>query len=55
MINSVHETGTSIQQSLHWVSESEIIFLFMDNAGRHGTDEIKRSMLVFYGMNIKYK
>jgi hypothetical protein len=42
MINSVHETGTSIRQSLHWVSESEIIYLFMDNAGGHGTDDIKR-------------
>lgn len=41
MLESVDETGNSIRKSMHWIPKEETIFLFMDNAGGHGTVETK--------------
>jgi hypothetical protein len=41
MMRSVEGVGTTIRQTLHWVDEDEPIYLFMDNAGGHGTNEAK--------------
>jgi hypothetical protein len=41
MLESVNETGNSIRKSMHWIPKEETNFLFMDNAGGHGTDETK--------------
>jgi hypothetical protein len=42
MLSSVDETGNSIRSALKWIPHSDTIFLFMDNAGGHGTDDIKK-------------
>ena len=41
MLDALNEIGTSIRQSYHWVSFETPIYLFMDNAGGHGTKEAK--------------
>jgi uncharacterized coiled-coil protein SlyX len=39
MKETMKEVGQKIRDAFHWVSEEEIIYLVMDNAGGHGTDE----------------
>lgn len=52
MLSVVDEIGTSIRKSFHWVDRTEIIHLFMDNAGGHGTDECKDKYVAI--LNEKY-
>eukprot|EP00957_Ditylum_brightwellii_P192132 14625800-Ditylum_brightwellii.AAC.1 len=33
------EVGMALCEKYHWVLESKMIYLYMDNAGGHGTDE----------------
>jgi len=39
MLKNIRTVGEAIRKSFHWVSNSEVIFLHMDNAGGHGTVE----------------
>jgi hypothetical protein len=41
MTNSINEIGKSIQNAYHFIPKTEIIYLFMDNAGGHGKNYIK--------------
>jgi hypothetical protein len=41
MLSSIREVGKAIRDKFHWVPAWVPIFLFMDNAGGHGTDEAK--------------
>jgi hypothetical protein len=41
MMDTIFEIGTSIRTSFKWVPEDVPIYLFMDNAGGHGTDQVK--------------
>ena len=41
MIDTVHEIGRSIRKTYSFLSKSQPIFLFMDNAGGHGKQDIK--------------
>jgi hypothetical protein len=41
MLESLEDAGTSIRSALHWVDSDDPIYLFIDNAGGHGTDEAK--------------
>ena len=42
MMDSIFEIGTAIQSSFHWVPQDVPIYLYMDNAGGHGINEIKK-------------
>ena len=42
MMNSIDEIGIAIRDSFHWVPRDVPIYLYMDNAGGHGTDDIKK-------------
>ena len=42
MLNNIDDIGQSIRTSYHWVERSKVIYLFMDNAGGHGTTENKQ-------------
>jgi hypothetical protein len=41
MLESLEDAGTSIWSAMHWVDSKDPIYLFIDNAGGHGTDEAK--------------
>jgi hypothetical protein len=41
LLQSLEGVGTSIRAALHWVDNEEPIYLFIDNAGGHGTSEAK--------------
>jgi hypothetical protein len=41
MMESIHEIGSSIRESMYWVPQSVYITLFMNNAGGHGKENIK--------------
>ena len=47
MINSINQIGITIRDAFHWVPRDVPIYLYMGNAGGHGTDAIKRNMLVY--------
>ena len=42
MMRVVRDIGTAIRASFHWVDKKIPIFLFMDNAGGHGTNKTKK-------------
>ena len=42
MLKVVDEIGTSIRKSFHWVEPDVPIYLYMDNAGGHGSKKCKR-------------
>eukprot|EP00957_Ditylum_brightwellii_P026231 1984162-Ditylum_brightwellii.AAC.1 len=35
----IGEVGMALHEKYYWVPESKTIYLYMDNAGGHGTDE----------------
>jgi len=39
MLSAMDEVGTAMRTAFHWVPPTEEIFLVMDNAGGHGTEE----------------
>ena len=41
MLGMVEELGESIRKAFHWVPADHPIHIFMDNAGGHGTKQIK--------------
>ena len=41
MMDTIFEIGDSIRTSFKWVPRDVPIYLFMDNAGGHGTDQVK--------------
>jgi hypothetical protein len=41
MIDCIDEISASIQNAYHFIPETEKIYLFMDNAGGHGSNEAK--------------
>ena len=45
MLQTIPEVGEALRNSFHWVPPNERIFLFMDNAGGHGTDDAKARYL----------
>ena len=47
MIDSINGIGFTICHPFHWLPYGVPIYLYMDNAGGHGTDEIKKNMLVY--------
>ena len=48
MIRTIPEVGAALRQKYHWVADEEPIFLVMDNAGGHGTDDAKEVTHVSY-------
>ncbi len=40
MLDIIQEVGTNIRESFNWLSADTVIHLFMDNAGRHGTNKV---------------
>jgi NurA-like 5'-3' nuclease len=42
MLRSVEGVGTTIRQALHWVDKDEPIYLFMDNAGGGGMEQMRQ-------------
>ena len=42
MLDIIHEAGRAIRSSFSFVPPSTTIYLFMDNAGGHGKDEVKK-------------
>jgi hypothetical protein len=53
MLETVHDVGTSIRASMHWIHPDEPITLFMDNAGGHGTNLAKEEYVRI--LSKKYK
>ena len=41
MLDTVHDIGAAIRSKMYFVSPKVPIYLFMDNAGGHGTDDAK--------------
>ena len=41
MLESIDEVGSAIRDKMKWVPKTDPIYLFIDNAGGHGTDEGK--------------
>lgn len=41
MLDVIPKIGEALRKSYHWVPPEEKVFLVMDNAGGHGTDEAK--------------
>ena len=41
MLRTIPEVGQAMRESFHWVPLDQKIYLFMDNAGGHGTDDAK--------------
>ncbi len=39
MLANMNDAGEKIRSAFHWVPHNEIIYLGMDNAGGHGTDD----------------
>ena len=39
MLETIPEVGKALREKFHWVPEQEKIFLVMDNAGGHGTND----------------
>jgi hypothetical protein len=42
MLSIMDEVGSAIREKFFWVPKEKTIFLFMDNAGGHGTDDAVR-------------
>ena len=42
MLENIDDIGQSIRTSFHWVENTKVIYLFIHNAGGHGTTENKR-------------
>ena len=42
MLETVREVGEKVQESYKWINEKKIIYLVVDNAGGHGTMDMKK-------------
>lgn len=40
MLEKILAIGGALREKFHWVPENETIYLFMDNAGGHGTNDV---------------
>ena len=45
MLSHIEKIGEAIRTSYHWVKEEVPIYLIMDNAGGHGTNEAKEAYI----------
>ena len=39
MLTAMDRVGVKIREKFHWVPQSEVCYIVMDNAGGHGTDD----------------
>ena len=42
MLKTIPEIGEAVRSAYHWLEDSEPIYIIMDNAGGHGTDDAKQ-------------
>ena len=45
MLDHIEDIGRAIRNAYHWVDRSTPIMLIMDNAGGHGTREVKEQYM----------
>ena len=45
MLGAIREVGQAIRDKMHYIPNWEPIYLFMDNAGGHGTDKVKEEYI----------